>query len=177
MIQLKRSARMIALVVVALAVAAGLNLEWMIAQRAEARGALEDLERCRQLVGQIASLRDIPTVASTETMGVQELGDRIQRALRLAQLEASAIEGIYPQSARRVGDSPYLLKPTQIVFRGVTLPQLTTFLYHMNDDTGMNVSHLNLSTPRSDATDARWDADATLTYLIFSPPKNKRAKL
>jgi len=51
-------------------------------------------------------------------MGIKELGQRIEAAGRRAEFGGDALEGVYPQSARRVGDSPYLQKPTTLALGG-----------------------------------------------------------
>lgn len=142
---------------------------WMLNQQSSARYAREDLLECERLASTIESLRTQPAVAAVEDMGAQELGQRIEAASRLAQVGPGAIERVSPQAGRRVGDSPYLAKPTQIVLRGVTLSQATTLLFHLTDNTGLTVKDIRLRTPHGEAANQFWMAEATLTYLIYAP--------
>ncbi len=154
---------------VMLSLAAGWSVNWALEQKQKARIAAKDVARCEQLVQSIMRLRGKPTVAMTEAMEVQELGQRIESASSKAQLPNAALEGVFPQPPGRVEGSPYLQKPTSLVMRGVSLPQLTTFLHDLTNDTGMNVRDLRLRTPHGQVDDHIWDAEATLTYLIYSP--------
>jgi hypothetical protein len=143
----------------------------MLGQRSRARTAADDLARCKALADAIRTLRDKPAVASAEAMGIQELGQRIEAACRRAGFQGPVLEGVYPQSARRVGDSPYLVKPTALALRGVTLPQVVAFLEHLTSGTGLSVRDVRLQTPHGDADHTVWDAEATVTYLMYAPVK------
>lgn len=141
----------------------------MMDRKATARDELQKLRDCERMAADIMAFRDQPTVASDEEMGIQELGDQISSALESAGLRADVIDGMYPQSERRLGDTPYMQKPTQLVCRQVPLPQLAVFLYDLSDDTGLRIRDLRLRVPRDDQNNHAWDVDATLTYLIYSP--------
>jgi hypothetical protein len=154
---------------VLLAAAAAWSVQWMVEQRGRARAASENLARCKQLADAIRALRNRPAVASAEAMGIQELGQRIEAACKQAKFEGAALEGVFPQSARRVGDSPYLVKPTALALRGVTLTQLVTFLHHLTDGSGLSVRDVRLRTPHGEAAHTVWDAEATVTYLMYAP--------
>ncbi len=170
MIANRRLAVLLGLMVTTLAVVALWNVRWMAEQRRAARFAMADLRACEQLADRIASLRLEPIVAASQDMGIQELGERIEQAQQRARMTGPALEGVFPQAARRVGDTPYMVKPTALSLRGVTLTQLCTFLYHLTHESGLNVRDLRLRSPRGDVSADQWDAEATLTYLIYSPP-------
>lgn len=177
MILSRRQAWVCAIATLSLLSLAVWSYGWMREQKVAAHHAMADLRACQRLAAEIVALRRVPTIASTETMGVKELGDRIEQASSRARLDLSTLEGTFPQTARRLGDSPYLQKPTQLAFRGVTLSQIAAFLYHIGQDASLTVSQLRLSTPRGKAAAHTWDAQATLTYLIYSPPKKARKSL
>ena len=150
------------------------SVDWMLGRRQAARYASEDLAACRALTCEIASLRQKPKVATTEAMGAGELGQRIQAASRQAGMGEASIEGIYPQPARRMGDSPYVQKPTVLALRGVSLPQVAAFLYHLSADGGLSVRDLRLRSPHSEAPQDTWDAEVTVTVLVYSPAAKAR---
>lgn len=146
----------------------------MLDRRAGAQIAANELVQCNELAKAITSLRDQPSVVSNEEMGVRQLGERIKAATEHADFDGAALEGIFPQAARRVGNTPYLSKPTSLSLRGVSLAQLAAFLLHVSDGSGLTVRDIRLRAPRSEATTHLWDAELTLSYLIYSPPPTAR---
>jgi hypothetical protein len=171
----RRQAILAATMLLLLGLVAWWNVEWMLQQRQSARAGAQDLAECRRLAQEIKALRLKPAVAASQALGIQELGQRIQQAFEQAQLPPASLEGVYPQSLRRVGDSPYLHKPTALALRNASLAQFATFLHALTDNSGMSVRDLRLREPRSDATGKVWDAEATLVYLIYSPTSTNRA--
>ena len=141
--------------------------------RAEAQAAGDDLAACRELAGAIEKLRDQPAIAAANAMGTQELGQRIEAAARQAEISPAALEGVFPQTARRVGDSLYLSKPTTLTLRGVALPPLATFLFNLTNESGLMVRDLRLHAPRDESGTGLWDAEATVTALVYAPPVMK----
>lgn len=164
-----RRAILIGVMLAMLVIAAAWNVLWMLEQRETARRAAQDLADCKALAGRIKALRDAPAVASVEVMGVQELGQRIEAASRRAGLAQDALEGVLPQSPRRVGNTPYVRKPTVLTLRGVTLHQVAMFLHHLTADSELSVRDLRLRIPHGDAPRDVWDAETTLTYLMYVP--------
>ncbi len=158
------------LLVVLLAGAAWWNYSWMTSQRRQAQTMAQDLAVCLQAAEDIERLRAQPRVASVRDMGVQELGQRIEQAMQQAQLPSATLESVAPQSSRRVGDTPYVHKPTALSLRGATLTQLVTMLYHLTNDTGLSVRDLRLRTSRSGTDEQpKWDAQVTVVYLLYAP--------
>jgi len=174
----KRRAVLIGVMMTMLLVAAIWNINWMMTQRRSAAHAAKDLAMCRELQSHIEMLRQKPAVASTEALASQELGQLITTAAKQAKLPNGPPRDVFPQAARGVGDSPYLVKPTLLTLRGVTLQQLSAFLYHLSGDSGLDVRDLRLRRPKSRETANAWNAEATVTYLIYKPrgktPRNKR---
>jgi len=58
-----------------------------------------------------------------------------------------------------------------------TLGQLAAFLFHLTDGSGLSVRDLRLSIPRAADASSLWDAEATLTYLIYAPSTAARPAL
>ena len=170
----RRQALAIAVMLAILIGGAAWSVDWMLGRRQAALRASGDLAACQELARAIESLRQKPRVAATEAMGAGELGQRIQAASRQANMGEAAIEGIYPQPPHRLGESPYVQKPTALALRGVSLPQLAAFLYHLSADGGLSVRDLRLRSPRSDAAQDTWDAEVTVTVLVYAPPAKGR---
>ena len=168
----KRKTILIGTMLVMLAIAAAWNVNWMMDQRDQARHAARQLAACRALAQQIDALRDQPAVASSEAIGVQELGQRLADAARKANLGDRRPRSVRPQSARRVGDSPYLRKPTDLALRGLSLQQTAAFLHHLTAASKLTVQDLRLRTPHGNINADTWNAEATLTYLVYEPASN-----
>jgi hypothetical protein len=165
----KRQCILVGLLLVMLTGAAAWNVGWMLEQKSAARIEARHLRDAEEIAADIDALRSESAVASTEDIDVQELGQRIATASSKSGLPTTALEGVFPQSSRRVADTPYLTKPTALSLREVTLSELATFLYHLTDGTGLAVRDLRLRTPRGRADFERWDVEATVTYLLYDP--------
>ncbi|MGB0768874.1 MAG: hypothetical protein ACPGYV_14330 [Phycisphaeraceae bacterium] len=48
-------------------------------------------------------------------------------------------------------------------------------LYHLTEDSPYTAEAIQLRTPPGETAGNRWDADVTLTYLIYSPQSSARA--
>jgi hypothetical protein len=145
----------------------------MMSSRASAASAAHNLEACRRLSGQIASLREQPSLAALEARPPTELARRIEEAASSAQVSTDSILRIDPQAARRVGETAYKEQPTALELRPVNLKQLITLLLALTEgEDGLEVSALRITPPRREpftGTDEVWHAEVTLTKLIFSP--------
>ncbi|MFP4139700.1 MAG: hypothetical protein ACOCZU_06160 [Planctomycetota bacterium] len=169
----KRQRILVGIMLAMLAVAALWSLSYLFEQRADAERAAGELSACRVLARRMTALRDKPAVASAKDVGVRELGTRIDAASAKARLGRQALRSVDPGSPRAMDDTPYLLKPTTLELQGVTLPQLTSFLYHLTSEPGLVVRDLRIRNPRRDSEGADWNAEATLTWLIYSPQRAK----
>ncbi len=169
MSQEKRQAILIGIMMAMLTIAAVWNVNWMMRQRRSAIYAANNLAACEALRDQIKSLRDKPAVASTEALASQELGKRLAAAAERSKLPGGPPKDVFPQSERSVEDSPYLIKPTLLTLRQVPLEKLATFLYYLSEDAGLKVRDLSLRSPRGEKAKDVWNAEATITYLIYKP--------
>lgn len=170
----KRQVILISTMIILLLPASIWSYGWMIDQCQSARDAMDDLATCRDLSRSMESLKRSPKVAAIEAMGVEELGARIEAALKQAQAAGSSLTGVFPQASRRLGDSPYVHKPTVLSLRGISLGQLSAFLYHLTEDSPLTVRDLRIRAPRDASAQNLWDAETTLTYLVYSPPAKSR---
>lgn len=146
----------------------------MAAQKHEAEQAAQDLGQCLELESSIQSARRQTTLASASEIDSQELARRIDVAARGAHLSPAALEGIIPQPRQRIGNLPYVEIPTTLVLRKVELRPLAGFLYDLTNAPGLSVRQLRLHPPRGDAASTLWDADVTITCLIYAPNDNPR---
>lgn len=150
------------------------NVGYMRSQRTAAQRAAADLEYCSALSARITELRKRPSLAGDVEMGQKDLGDLIDRASQASNLPRQQIVQVDPtRDARRIENSPYLRKPIFMSFDGVDLTQLLPMLYHLTQGSGMTVTDLRLQPPPVDTTGRLWNAQVTLTYLIYVPESSK----
>lgn len=163
------------LLILVLLVAAGWSTSRMFDQRATARAAAADLAECRRIAANIASLRKQDSVAQADgdaDAQERDIAQRISDAAQKAGLAGEWNQGITHTRAVQVGETPYKRKPAELVTRGLTLAQLTALMHELTYDSPLTVSELRLNTPRGEDPGDRWDADITLSFLIYAPPAN-----
>lgn len=137
---------------------------------AVAQAAADDAARCVQLAVEIRDLQQQPSLAQLQELQLQELTQRIERAAQQSNITLENLIRIWPEPAKRVGDTPYKRKPTQVLFHSVTLPELVGFLQQLStQDAGPQVTRIRLTAPHDEETGDRWSAEVTLTYLIYAP--------
>jgi len=166
---LKRQLMLVGVMLVMVAIGALWSYRWMDEQREAAQYEANTLAECQHLAEQIEALRDKPTVASAASLDDHEILQKIAAASQQARIGDGVLAGTFPQPARSLGDTPYQIKPTSITLRGITLQQLTTLLHHLSEQSSFNIRNLRLRTPHGETTGNLWDADATITYLIYAP--------
>ncbi len=174
MVGRNRESVLIALMLVLLGGAAAWCYGWMCEQRRRAQAAAADLAECRSNAEAIRSLRGAGGGESPQAGGQVELGKRVEAALSTAGIDANCLSGVFSLQARAVDNSPYLIQPTTLLLRGVSLGQLAILLYHLTDGSGLSVRDLRISIPRGDAAQTAWDAEATVTCLVSAPPARAR---
>jgi len=136
----------------------------------QAQVAAADMPACSQLASSIQGLRQRPRKIESQQVEQPQLAKRIETAGTLAGIPLSAFSRIDPESPRRLGDTAYQEMPTQLSLRSVNLRQLVNLLYNLfTDDLNLNVKQIRLSAPRTTEAQDLWNAEVTLTYLIYSP--------
>jgi len=161
------------LVLAVLAVLALLGYLRMNASAAAMLAASRDVDECRKLVAEIATLQQLPQFAALEADSSTVIGQRIEHANKTAQLPAESLIRIQPQAPFRLGNSEYRLWPTRLELKQVTLEQVTTFAHSLVDEErGLTVRDLRLWTTSSESIAGigeTWSAEITLTQVTFSP--------
>ncbi|MBX2851916.1 MAG: hypothetical protein KTR15_09245 [Phycisphaeraceae bacterium] len=168
----RRQAVLIGVMLGMLCVTAGWSTLRMLGERRAAVNAAQDLQTCERLVDEIDRLQDRDAVASSQgdtAYQEQQLAERINEAASKATLSGNWQQGIEHRREVRIDDTPYLRKPAVLVTRGLTLHQLALLLHHLTYDSPYTADHLQLRTPPGEQAGGRWDADVTLSYLIYSP--------
>jgi len=165
---------LVGVMLVMLTAIAAWSLSTMFASRSDAMTTAQSVSQTKLLAEQIVALRTEDNDAQSQGEASQQdqaLRQRIQLAAGRAGLAADGpwLESVDPRAPSRVGDTPYQRLPTEVRLRGVPMRQLVTLLFHLTDKSNLEVHELRL-TPADAASDQNiWDADATLTHLIYSP--------
>jgi len=173
----RRQTILVAVMLGMMLLAAGWSTARMLGHRQDARYAAEDLQRCQQLADQIKQHQSKDAVASTgddAALQEQKLAQRVNEAATKANLTGPWQQGIEHRREVRIEDSPYMRKPAVLITRGLTLYQLSMLLHHLTYESPYTAEQLQLRTPPGEETGNRWDADVTLTYLIYSPQTSGR---
>lgn len=155
------------LLLLALLVAAVLSYLWLSDGRASAIAAAADLRAARQLAGKIEASRGRPSAAGAEGPE-NELRRQIAAAAQFADIPAASLGSIEARPPRRLGDSAYQERPTQVALNGVTLRQVIQFC-HVLSEGGLRVVEIRLSAVPQKEKGERWAANATLSYLVYAP--------
>lgn len=176
MSQKKRQTVLVIVMLAMLSTAVAWSLGDLVEKKEAARFSAEDLQACKDMADQISLLRKGPTIATSREMQGRELGARIDTAARQAGLSSDALVSRDGLSARKLRNQPYLQKPTQLTLRGVTMPQLISFLRGLTVDSGLSVQDLNLTASPAASPAETWDVITTVTYLIYSPSPSRGAR-
>jgi Tfp pilus assembly protein PilF len=135
-----------------------------------ADAAAIDAAAARRSAARIESLRGPAAGGSRESSGDGiAIGTQIARAAEAAGIDGEP--GIHTQPPRKVGNSPYEERPTQVVFQRLTMRQVVTFLSTITTDVpGLRVTELRLSGGRESDPADRWEVDATLSSFTLAAP-------
>ncbi len=170
----RRPILLLGILLIALVLATGYAYGMMSQMQARAMHAAQDLDACQRLADRIHELRRLPHLATAESATQSDITAQIESAARQYKIGPDRLVRISPESPRRLGDSPYREKPTQILMRGVTLQQAIGLLHHLcESNETLQVRSLRISAPRDDRQGDLWAVEASVTYLIFSPASNR----
>ena len=161
-----------AVLAVSLFIAAVWSYQSMADNRRTAFRARRGLERCQNLAAKIQTHRTRPSMASEHERLASETTGIIEHAARSAGISPASITRITPEPQRRVGDTVYKEKPTQVLFKNVTLKQIVATSHALaGGEKRLHPKSLRLSAPRDEDTGNLWTAEMVLTYLIYDPPR------
>jgi len=176
--------RILAVCLAAALIAAALQAYGFMADRREAAiKARADMERCGRIAAIIEALRARPAVACEAERLAAETTGLTERAARSAGIAPGSLVRITPAPPRRVGESVYKEKPTQVLLKNVTLRQLVTMVHALGEaDAGLQANSIRLTSPGRDddglpltrgVKGGLWTAEVVLTYLIYDPPPRR----
>jgi hypothetical protein len=167
----RRRAILIAGLIVLLWVLAGLSYGYMSAQRSDAQAATLDLTEGIRLMDQAQTLARRPALALEREKLACETTSLIEAAARSVGISPGSVRRFSYDGARRLGDTVFKEKATQVLLQPVTLRQLVDLAIAISTaDAGLNVETIRLSIPREGGGRDLWTAEVVLTYLIYDPP-------
>ena len=132
-----------------------------------------DLAEVVEKLDDIDRLKQAPKVAALELESPEEITNRIAKALSAAGLPASSLSEERPLDPQRIQRTDFQLRSTTIKLTPTGLPQIIKFCDALHDeDSGAVVRDITLTDPQNGAisgTQEKWEAQLTLTQMIFSP--------
>lgn len=164
---------LVGVLLVLLALAAGWSTLRMLDRAQAARTAAADLAAYKQLASEIERLRDnddVKQLGGDAAAREQLIADRVTQAGQKLGLRGQWWQDTIHKNAQRVGNTSYVRKPAVLYTSGLTLDQLTALLHELTYDSPLTAQELTLRTPPGEDPGDRWDANITLTYLLYEPP-------
>jgi hypothetical protein len=142
------------------------------ASRQAAEAAWADLAACRSAADKIRAYRRRPTLATDTERLESETRRLIEEAAKKAEIPVEDQQRISLEPSRRIGDTVYREKPTQVLLRKVTLRQVAALVYDLvAGEAGFTARSLHLSAPREADGGNTWTVDLVVTYLIYDPQR------
>ncbi|MEM9420562.1 MAG: hypothetical protein AAGA25_16160 [Planctomycetota bacterium] len=179
---------------IALLAAASSTATWSFVYLNRAKGdelaSRQQMTESLRYAKQINEAEKSPSRISNTEMEVALLARLVEQAADEASIDRHALDRIWPQPARRIGDSPYQRKTTQLVVRNVSLQQVITFLHELiQAESALSVDQLRLSAPpgslptlppsligqststltQAYAEDEFWTLEASVSHLLYQP--------
>ncbi|MCS7465526.1 hypothetical protein NZK35_02435 [Stieleria sp. ICT_E10.1] len=164
----KRLIAAAAIVLLALYAASSVMNTWSAASRLQLDH--QDLRELRQKLDEIERVADAPRVAALELEEPNQILDRINAALKQANLSSDLLSNQTPNQPQRIGQTDFKLRRVEIKLNAATVPQIIAFCEALRDEaTGSLVRDLQLFDPRQSGSRETWNSQLTLTQIIFSP--------
>ena len=152
----------------------GLTAFWcygrLVAGRQAALTAQADLAACRHMAAQIQALSRRRAFAEEHERRSADVVAPVEQAAKTAGIAGDRLIRVTPMPPRRIEETPYKEKPTQVILKRVTLEQLVRLLHRLGEgDQPLRSAAVRLVAPDRQDTGPLWDAEVVLTYLIYEP--------
>ncbi len=151
---------------------------WTHGQMSKARSAAEitsdDVQICQKLISTMKKSAHRPTMASDHEKLNTETNSFIERAASEAKIDSKSLIRITPEPARRMGDTAYKEKPTMIFLKNITLEQLVSLSHGLQTaEQQLAPKFIRIVAPQQNDTSLKWNAEVSVTYLIYAPPSSQ----
>jgi hypothetical protein len=149
----------------------------LVSSRRHALDGARNLTTCELLDERIGALENSPRQAALGAATGAELTRRVEQAASRASIPPENLIRVDPQAGRRIEDTEYVEQPTFLEIRQATFEQLAVFLSEVTASAeALRISAIRLTAPRGGTSVAvdtaapeTWDAEITLTILVFAP--------
>lgn len=162
------------LLAIVLVLLTGVGVSWgwreLTGQRDRLARARGDLAESKAAADRIEIFRLRPSLAEENERALDTINSLVETSARQAGVSPGSLKRIAPEPPVRLAETVYKEKPTVVLVKSVTLEELTKFLYRLIGDGELHARSLRLTSPSAEDTGERWNAEVTLTYLIYDPP-------
>ncbi len=137
--------------------------------------------KCQQIAQAIDDIRQhAQDIEPADDMN--SLVQQIQKAASSANMPMQHVQRIRPSSPRRLGQSPYVQKATQLSLQDVTMQNAITFLHHLAmSQPNLNIQSMRITSPRSyqqetsaTNTGETWKMEVGIASIAYVPEVKKR---
>jgi len=164
----RRTVLLLTILAVCLAAVCYYSYDGMVSCKEAALASANDLTLCREMIKSIEQYRHRPALASEHELLATQTNGLIEKAAMDAGISQKSLVRITPEPARRIEDSPYKEKPSQILLRDVTLKQMVPFVHNLLT-AGLNARAIRLVSPKPEDTGQLWTMEITMSYLVYDP--------
>lgn len=140
----------------------------MISCKEAALASANDLIVCGEMAKSIEQYMQRPALASEHELLATQTNSLIEKAAVDAGISKRSLIRITPEPARRIEDSSYKDKPSQILLREVTLKQMVPFVHNLLD-AGLNAKGIRLVSQKPEDSGPMWTMEITMSYLVYDP--------
>lgn len=161
----------------------GLLVAWAVFSFSQLTRARSQADRAQaerlavaQTLGEIEALGGKPEIASIDAERSAQLSRHIETVAAQSGIEPNQIKQIQTQPARRIDGGPYLRQPTHVLIEQATLAALVELLHDLDaSGQSLQLDDLRLIAPREPLVGDRWQAEFTVSYLIYDPIETRAA--
>lgn len=164
----RRKAILLSILAVCLIAVSYYSYDNMISCKEATLASASDLSLCREMIQSIDQYRQRPALASEHELLATQTNSLIEKTAIGAGISKRSLIRITPEPARRLEDSSYKDKPSQILLRDVNLKQMVPFIHKLLS-AGLNAKSIRLVSPKPDDTGQLWTMEITMSYLVYDP--------
>ena len=149
---------------------------WLYGELGRAHhGALEAASNariCQEFSSRIIELKKKPELIADKMSTTAQIAQSVEMAMQEAAITGDKLVRIEPRSAIRFEKTPFLLQPSHLEMRELSMEQLIRFLHVLSTRSRLEATDLRLHAPRTVASETGlelWNAELVLTNTIYSP--------
>ena len=130
--------------------------------------AAQETQQCLVLLEELARLHPQSHANQSQPKPLQEFTGAIEDAAGLARIDSASLDRIWPQPPRRIENTDYQVRATEISLRRVTLQALFTFLHALaKSPGGPSIASMRLVESGVDTAQEKWDVLVRLEQTVL----------